>query len=222
VHQPARTPDAPSSRTRVKRLAPRARYDRETLHAILDEALVCHVAFLRDGAPSMVPSVFVRQGDAVYLHGSTGNRAFRAVASGAEVCIEVTLLDGLVLARSAFHHSMNYRSAVIYGRGAEVVDAEEKLAALHATVEHVCPGRWTDVRAPSADELMRTLVVKVPLDEASAKVRTGGPVDDEPDHALGCWAGQLPLRLAPDAPIPDALLRPGLDLPPYLRAWRQR
>jgi nitroimidazol reductase NimA-like FMN-containing flavoprotein (pyridoxamine 5'-phosphate oxidase superfamily) len=218
MHNPAAA-GAPTPRTRVKR-GERARYDRSALDAILDEALVCHVAFLREGAPSVIPMLYARWGDALYLHGSTANRALRAVAAGDEVCVEVALLDGLVLARSAFHTSVNYRSAMLYARGAPVADPAERLEALRRIVEKACPGRWADVRPPSREELLRTLVVKLPLDEASAKVRAGDPLDDEPDHALGCWAGQLPLRLVAGEPVADARLRAGIEPPAYLRAWR--
>lgn len=217
----AAAPTAPSPRTRVKRGPTRARYDRETVHAILDEGLVCQVGFLRDGTPSVVPSAYTRWGESVYLHGSSANRAFRAVASGEEVCLSVTLLDGIVLARSAFHTSMNYRSVVVYGRGGVVHDAAEKLEALRRTVEHACPGRWDEVRAPDDAEFARVLVVKVPIAEASAKVRAGDPVDDEADLALEVWAGHLPLRLAPGAPVADALLPAGREAPAYVRGWRR-
>jgi nitroimidazol reductase NimA-like FMN-containing flavoprotein (pyridoxamine 5'-phosphate oxidase superfamily) len=179
------------------------------------------VGFLREGAPSVLPTVFARRDAALYLHGSTANRAFRSVASGEEVCIEVTLLDGIVLARSAFHHSVNYRSVVIYGRGSAVTDEAEKLEALRRIVEHACPGRWREVRPPSPEELVRTLVVKVPIDEASAKVRRGGPVDDEADLAAGCWAGVLPLHVAPAAPEADALLPGGVPVPDSVSGWRR-
>jgi nitroimidazol reductase NimA-like FMN-containing flavoprotein (pyridoxamine 5'-phosphate oxidase superfamily) len=218
---PERDSPPPSPRTRVKRRPQRGRYDRATRDAILDEALVCHVGFVHQGAPSVIPTAFVRWDDAVYLHGSPANRAFLAVASGAEVCVEATLVDAVVLARSAFHTSMNYRSVVVYGRGRAVQDPPEKEEALRRLVEKVCPGRWADVRWPSAEELAGTLVVAVPLLEASAKVRAEGPVDDEADHALDCWAGQLPLRLLPGEPVDDALLRAGIPRPGYLKSWRR-
>lgn len=213
-------PAAPSARTRVKRLPARADYTRETIHAVLDEALVCHVGFVHEGSPRVIPSAFARAGDFVYLHGSTANRMLRSLCRG-EACITVTLLDGLVLARSAFHHSVNYRSVVIFGRGEEVGDPAEKLEALRLTVEHLVPGRWNDVRAPHAEELLRTCVVRVPIDEASAKLRRGDPIDDEADHALDCWAGQIPLALAPQPPRDDARLRAGIAAPAYARDYRR-
>ncbi|MDP9452537.1 MAG: pyridoxamine 5'-phosphate oxidase family protein [Actinomycetota bacterium] len=193
----------PSARTRVRRQADRGRYDRETIVAILDEALVCHVGFAVDGRPWVVPTAFARIDDHVYLHGATGNVALRALAAGAEVCLTVTLLDGLVLARSAFHHSMNYRSVMVFGRAQPVTDTEEKRLALLALVDHVVAGRSQATRLPTAQELRATLVVKLPIDEASAKVRTGGPVDEPGDYQLPHWAGVIPLDLVRGAPRPD-------------------
>ena len=209
---------APSARTVVKRRPARAVYERDAIHAILDEAFFCHVGFVHQGSPRIIPCVYARQGDVLYLHGSTANRMLRSITTG-EVCITVTLLDGLVLARSAFHNSVSYRSVVIYGRGEAVTNGEEKLAALKRTVEHVIPGRWKEVRQPSREELLQTLVVRVPLAEASAKIRLGDPIDEEADHALDCWAGVIPMRLAAQDPVADALLRPGIPVPAYATAY---
>jgi len=211
---------APSARTTLKRGPSRAVYETEAIYAILDEAFICDVGFVYQDSPRVIPCVFARSGDVLYLHGSTANRMLRSIAEG-EVCISVTLLDGLVLARSAFHHSVNYRSVVIYGRGEAVTDPEEKAEALRLTVEHTIPGRWGDVRPPNPEESLRTLVVRVPLDEASAKVRAGDPVDDEEDYALDCWAGVIPLRSAPLAPVDDASLRAGIRPPGYAADYRR-
>lgn len=196
-------PPPPTERATVRRLADRGRYDAETIHAILDEGLICHVGFVVDGRPWAVPTAYARVDDHIYLHGAVGNFALRALAGGAEACITVTLLDGLVLARSAFHHSMNYRSVMAFGRGEAVTDEAEKEAAVLAIVEHLVPGRLTDTRPPAAKELRATLVVRFPLHEASAKVRTGGPIDDPDDMALPHWAGVIPLSMVQGPPVPD-------------------
>ena len=195
-----------TDRTRVRRLPARASYDRAVIDSILDEALVCHVGFAVEGQPYVIPTVHARAGDRLYLHGSAASRMLRTLAGGVEVCVTVTLLDGVVLARSAFHHSLNYRSVVILGTATALTDPDEKLAALERIVEHVAPGRSAEVRPPNAQELRATLVLAVPVTEASAKIRAGGPLDDEDDYALPCWAGVIPLRLTPLAPVPDARL----------------
>jgi uncharacterized protein len=209
---------APSPRSAIRRLPERAAYERETIQAILDEGLVCHVGFVADQQPFVIPCVYGRIGDRLYLHGSSASRMLRALAEGGAVCVTVTLLDGLVLARSAFHHSMNYRSVVVLGTAAPVTDAEERLAALRAIVEHVVPGRWGEARRPSARELAQTLVVSLPTDEASAKLRRGPPLDDADDLELPVWAGELPLRMAAGEPVADPALRPGIAPP----AWALR
>jgi hypothetical protein len=191
-----------TDRTRVRRLPTRGDYDSATIHAILDEALVCHVGFVVEGAPVVIPTIHWRQGDHLYFHGSAASRTLRSLREGVEACVTATLLDGLVLARSAFHHSMNYRSVVVFGR-ARVVEGEEKLRALDALVEHVIRGRSKEVRAANEIELKQTLVLALPIAEASAKIRTGGPIDDEEDYALPVWAGVLPLKLVPQEPIAD-------------------
>ena len=192
-----------TERTTVKRLAKRGVYDRETVYAILDEALICHAGFVVDGAPVVIPTIHWRQGDTLYFHGSAASRMLRSLRDGVEACVTVTLLDGLVIARSAFHHSMNYRSAVVFGTAREVTEREEKLRALDALVEHVVKGRSAETRPANEKELRQTMVLALPIEEASAKVRTGGPVDDEEDYALPYWAGVVPLRLAYGDPVAD-------------------
>jgi uncharacterized protein len=209
----------PTPRTTVRRLPDRARYDADSVRAILDEGLVCHVGFVDEGQPFVIPSTYARLGDRVVVHGSAASRMIRALAGGTAACVTVTLLDGLVLARSAFHHSMNYRSVVVVGVASEITDPAEKARALDAIVDHVAPGRLGEVRAPSPLELKATRVVWLPLSEASAKVRTGPPKDDEEDHALDCWAGELPLRLVALDPVPDPLLRPGIAPSPAVSRW---
>ncbi|MCU1350371.1 MAG: flavin-nucleotide-binding protein [Acidobacteria bacterium] len=210
-----------TERTTVKRLARRGAYDRDTIEAIIDEALLCHVGFNVDGKPVVIPTIHTRVGDQLYFHGSAASRMLRTLKNGIEACVTVTLLDGLVLARSAFHHSMNYRSAVVFGTAREVTDREEKLRVLDALVEHVCRGRSVDVRAPNESELRQTLVLALPIEEASAKIRTGGPVDDEEDYALGMWAGVLPLALVPGEAIADERLAGGVAVPEYVRSYRR-
>lgn len=209
---------AATDRTRLRRLPKRGSYDRATIHAILDEALVCHVGFVVDGAPVVIPTIHWREGDTLYVHGSAASRMLRSLREGVDACVTVTLVDGLVLARSAFHHSMNYRSVVVFGR-ARVVEGDEKLRALESLVEHVVRGRAREVRAPNEPELRQTMVLALPLEEASAKIRTGGPVDDEEDYALPVWAGVLPLVLTPGAPVADQGVE--AEVPDYLRAYRR-
>jgi nitroimidazol reductase NimA-like FMN-containing flavoprotein (pyridoxamine 5'-phosphate oxidase superfamily) len=209
----------PSDRTTVKRLPKRAAYDRATIHRILDEGMVCHVAFLVDGQPVVIPTVYVRVGDHLYLHGSPASRMLRALAAGGSVCVAVTLTDGLVLARSAFHHSVNYRSVVLYGTASAVEDPVHKAEFLQCLSEHLIPGRWADVRWPSPQELRQTLVVSIPIEDASAKVRTGPPLDDEGDYALPAWAGVVPLRMVAGEPVPDPRLSPGIAPPPYAAGY---
>jgi len=191
-----------TERTRVRRIAERGNYETATIHAILDEALLCHVGFVVDGRPVVIPTIHWRDGETLYFHGSAASRMLRSLRGGVEACVTVTLLDGLVLARSAFHHSMNYRSVVIFGTAREVSE-DEKLRALEALVEHVVRGRSKDVRGPNVKELRQTLVLAMPIEEASAKIRTGGPVDEDEDYALPIWAGVLPLQLTPGEPIVD-------------------
>ncbi len=209
----------PSDRARVRRKADRGRYDWDTLAAILDEGFVCHVGVVLDGAPVVIPMAYCRIDHDLYLHGANANATLRGLAAGA-VCVTVTLVDGLVLSRSAFHHSINYRSAVCFGRAERVDDPDEKGRALTAIVEHLVPGRSTDTRPPSPEELRATLVVRLGLSETSAKVRTGPPIEDPADLALDHWAGVLPLDVVPGEPVTD---RPADREPPpvpaYLEAW---
>jgi nitroimidazol reductase NimA-like FMN-containing flavoprotein (pyridoxamine 5'-phosphate oxidase superfamily) len=205
--------------TTLRRRPARASYDRAAVAAILDEAIYCHVSYQVDGQPFCIPMIHARMEDALYIHGAAANRSLRALRDGASACVNVTLLDGLVLGRSAFHTSVNYRSVVVFGRGEEVTAAEEKLAAMRAIVESAVPQRWPDVRTPTPQELDMTLVVKIPLTEVSAKVRSGPPVDDEADYALPCWAGVIPLRQTPGAPIDDPRLSPGLSAPSYATGY---
>lgn len=208
-----------SNRTTVRRIPARGVYDRALINAVLDEALICHVGFVDDGQPFVMPTIHARFDDQLVLHGSRGSRMLRTLASGAPACITVTLLDGLVLARSAFHHSMNYRSVVVLGKGVEVTDRETKLAMLDRLVEHVVPGRTADARGPDDNEFEATMVVALPIDECSAKVRTGPPGDEEADYALDVWAGLIPLSVAPGEPIDDPLLREGIPQPKYARSY---
>jgi nitroimidazol reductase NimA-like FMN-containing flavoprotein (pyridoxamine 5'-phosphate oxidase superfamily) len=205
-----------TERTTVRRLAKRGVYDREAIHSILDEGMICHVGFVADAQAVVIPTIYVRVGESVCMHGSPASRMLKALAAGAPACVTVTLVDGLVLARSAFHHSMNYRSVVLFGTAEAVEDPQRKNEILYALSEHVIRGRWADVRAPSAHELRGTMVVSIPIREASAKVRTGPPLDDEADYALPAWAGVLPLRLCAGEPVPDARLAPGISAPAYV------
>ena len=211
----------PTRRTTVRRLPDRARYDTDSVHAILDEGLVCHVGFVDQGQPFVIPTTYARVADRLVVHGSAASRMVKALAAGAPTCVTVTLLDGLVMARSGFHHSMNYRSVVVVGVAEEITDPDEKARALDAIVDHVAPGRVAEVRRPSGLELRATRVVSLSLAEASAKVRTGPPKDDEEDYALGCWAGVLPLRLVALEPVPDPLLRHGIGPSATVARWRR-
>jgi nitroimidazol reductase NimA-like FMN-containing flavoprotein (pyridoxamine 5'-phosphate oxidase superfamily) len=208
-----------SERTTVKRLPKRGVYERDTVNAILDEALVCHVGFARDGQPYVIPTSYARVGDVLYIHGSAASRMLRALAGGIPVCVTVTLLDGLVLARSTFHHSMNYRSAVILGMARLVDDPAEKSRALEAIVEHIVPGRSAEARAPNPNELAATSVLALNIEEASAKIRTGPPIDDAEDMDRSVWAGVLPLRLTPQTPVPDAALAAAIGVPGYVSGY---
>lgn len=200
----------------------RGTYERKTINAILDEALICHVGFLLDGEPIVLPTTHARVEDLLYLHGAVTNHMLKSLHGGAPLCVTATLIDGLVLARSAFRHSMNYRSVVVLGHGREVSDAAEKRRAMAALVEHVLPGRSALVRAPSPEELNATTLLALPITEASAKVRTGPPLDVEADQARPGWAGVLPLQLSALAPLPDPQLPPGTPLPPGLVPWSRR
>ena len=210
-----------TERTRLKRLPKRGRFDRDVINAILDEAFFCHVGFVVDGQPYVIPTGFARIGDDLMIHGSSASRMMRNLASGVDVCVTATLVDGLVLARSAFHHSVNYRSVVVLGR-AELVEGDEaKNAALEAFTEHIIRGRWADVRWPTELELKATTVLRLPITEASAKIRTGDPVDDDEDYALDVWAGVLPLRIEAGTPIDDTKLNSGIEVPEYVSKYKR-
>ncbi len=208
-----------TERNTVRRLPQRGHYERATVNAILDEGFVCHVGFVADGQPFVIPTGYARAGDTLYLHGSRASRMLQALRAGGELCVTVTLVDGLVLARSAFHHSINYRSVVVFGRARVVEDEAEKLAALRAFTEQVVPGRWAEVRVPSRQELNATTVLAIALAEAVAKVRTGPPVDDEADYALAVWAGELPLQLTAGPPIADPRLPADIAPPEYVLTY---
>jgi nitroimidazol reductase NimA-like FMN-containing flavoprotein (pyridoxamine 5'-phosphate oxidase superfamily) len=210
----------PSERTTVKRKPQRADYDRATIDKVLDEGLICHVGFAVDGQTFVLPMIHVRVGDKIYLHGSPASRTLQALAQGAESCLTVTLLDGLVLARSAMHHSMNYRSVVLFGNASVVDNPRDKSAALRALTEHLIPGRWADVRGPTDQELRQTMVLSMAIQEASAKVRTGPPLDDEADYELPVWAGVVPLRLTAGSPLADSRLKPGVPPPEYATRYQ--
>jgi nitroimidazol reductase NimA-like FMN-containing flavoprotein (pyridoxamine 5'-phosphate oxidase superfamily) len=212
-------PQMPTSRTRVVREAERAVYDREAAYQILDEGFLCHVGFVADGQPFVIPTSYGRKDDSLYIHGSAASRMLRNLKDGVAVCITVTLLDGLVFARSIFNHSMNYRSVVILGTATLVDDPQEKIEALHALSEHILPGRWADSRQPNERELKATSILRVPIEEFSAKVRTGPPIDDEPDYAFPTWAGVVPLEMTAGAPIDDPRLDPAYEVPGYARNY---
>jgi len=212
-------PYTPTPRTRLVREPQRAVYDRAAVYEILDEAFICHVGFVVDGQPFVIPTGFGRSGDNLYIHGSAASRMLRRVDEGIPVCVTVTLLDGLVLARSTFNHSMNYRSAVILGTIHAVTDPAEKVEALRLLSEHILPGRWAESRQPNEKELKATMVLRLPIEEFSAKVRKGPPLDDEEDLAFPVWAGVIPLSLVAGDPIDDPQLEPGLEPPSYARAY---
>jgi uncharacterized protein len=208
----------PTDRTTLKRLPKRGQYDHEIVYRILDEAFICHVGFLSEGKPVVIPTAYARIGQDLYIHGSAASRMLRSLEEGIDVCLTVTLVDGLVLARSAFHHSINYRSVVIFGTARIVGEPAEKLTALHAFTDHIVPGRWQEVRPPNESELRATIVLKLPLIEVSAKVRTGPPIDDEEDYELHVWAGVVPLTIKADIPIDDERLN-GIEPPDYVRNY---
>jgi nitroimidazol reductase NimA-like FMN-containing flavoprotein (pyridoxamine 5'-phosphate oxidase superfamily) len=212
------SPHAPSARTRVRRMPARGHYDAPTVHAILDAGLICHVGYVIDGQPYVTPTGYWREGDRVYWHGSSASRMLRQQKEGIPVCFTVTHLDGIVFARSGFHHSMNYRSVMALGTAETVEGDPAKLAALEAFSERIAPGRWQEIRPPTVQELKGTTILHMDLEEASAKIRTGAPVDDEPDYALPCWAGVLPIRVAAGTPQPDARLPADIAAPAYLRS----
>jgi uncharacterized protein len=210
-----------TDRTKLKRLPKRGHFDRETVYGILDEGFICHVGFAPGGQPVVIPTGYARVDDKLYIHGSQASRMLKTLAGGVDACVTVTIIDGLVLARSAFHHSMNYRSVVVFGRATLIEERDEKNAALLALSEHIIRGRWNDVREPTEQELKATTVLSLPLAEASAKIRTGPPLDDEEDYALPIWAGVVPLRLEAGEPIPDPRLSAEIGVPGYARNYER-
>jgi nitroimidazol reductase NimA-like FMN-containing flavoprotein (pyridoxamine 5'-phosphate oxidase superfamily) len=207
---------------RIKRKPMRGRYDRETIHQILDEALICHIGFVEKGQPFVIPINFARIGDTLAFHGAGPSRLLKHIQAGLPVCVEVTVVDGLVLARSAFHHSINYRSVVVFGTGRIVKDRSEKMAALAAISEHIIPGRWREVRPPTLKEMNATSVVCIQIDQASAKVRTGPPEDDPADYTLPVWAGVLPLEETALTPVRDELMTQDIPAPGYVTRYSRR
>lgn len=205
----------PTVRTKVKRIPKRGNFDRETIYSILDEAFICHIGFSIEEQTFVIPTAYGRRGDTLYVHGSAASRMMREMSKEIDVCVTVTLVDGLVLARSAFHHSMNYRSVVIFGKAELVTEESEKFEALRLFTEHILPNRWNEIRAPNAKELKGTTVLKLEINEASAKIRTGDPVDDAEDYELNIWAGVIPLKIEAGKPIGDAKLREGISVPEY-------
>jgi uncharacterized protein len=210
-----------TERTKLKRLPKRGHFDRETVYGILDEGFICHVGFAPQGQPFVIPTGYARVDDKLYIHGSQASRMLRTLSGGLDACVTVTIVDGLVLARSAFHHSMNYRSVVIFGRATIIEDRTAKMAALVALSEHIVRGRWADVREPNEEEFIKTTVLELPLVEASAKIRTGPPLDDEEDYALPIWAGVIPLSLQAGEPINDPRLPEEIEVPDYARKYKR-
>lgn len=208
-----------TTRTRMQRLPKRGHYDRETIHRILDEALICHVGFVEHGQPFVIPINFARVEDTIVLHGAKASRLLKHIEAGNPICIEATIVDGLVLARSVFHHSVNYRSVVLFGTGKAVTEEQEKMAALEAVTEHLIPGRWKEARLPNRKELHATRVVSIQIDEASAKIRVGPPGDEAEDYSLPVWAGLLPLQEKPLAPIRDEVQSDAVRLPDYIAGY---
>ncbi|MGD1024800.1 MAG: pyridoxamine 5'-phosphate oxidase family protein [Candidatus Sulfotelmatobacter sp.] len=215
-------PYTPTARTRLVREADRAVYDREAAYRILDEGFLCHVGFVVDDQPFVIPTSYGRHGDSLYIHGSAASRMLRQIRNGVTVCVTVTLLDGLVLARSIFNHSMNYRSVVILGRATLVDDPEEKIEALRLLSEHIIPGRWADSRQPNERELKATSVLRLPIEEFSAKIRTGPVVDDEEDYSFPVWAGVVPLEMKAGTPIDDSRLDLGREVPAYAKHYSRK
>ncbi|MDT4954209.1 MAG: uncharacterized protein QOJ02_2347 [Acidobacteriota bacterium] len=209
----------PTERTTLKRLPKRGNFEREAVNKILDEGFVCHVGFVVEGRPVVIPTGYGRSGDKLYIHGSAASRMLKALSEGIDVCVTVTLLDALVLARSAFHHSLNYRSVVVFGRARIVEDEGEKMEALRVFTDHVMRGRWEESRQPNQKELRATTVLSLSLVEASAKIRTGPPIDDEEDMTRDVWAGELPLRVTAGEAVPDPQLQAGIELPQYIRDY---
>lgn len=211
----------PTQRTQVHRLPERGHYDRETVYAILDEALICHLGYAVNGRPRVIPTMHARIDDTLYMHGSAASGTLKALKEGIDVCVAATIVDGLVMARSSFHSSINYRSVIVYGRGHEVTDRNEILLAAHAITEHALAGRGDEARVPNDSEIKQTTFLALPIDEASAKIRIGPPKDDQEDYALPIWAGIIPIRTIADPPIDDPLLAPGISPPPSVTEYRR-
>ncbi len=211
-----------TKRTKLKRIPKRGNFERAAIYQILDEAFVCHVGFAANNLPFVIPTSFARIGDRLVIHGSAASRMMRALKEEIDVCVTVTLVDALVLARSAFHHSMNYRSVVVFGKAKIISDEREKYAALKAFTEHIVPGRWAEIRPPSKNELKGTTVLSLALTEASAKIRAGGPVDDEEDYEMDVWAGILPLGIEIGAPVADERLKTGVAVPPNVLNYTRK
>jgi nitroimidazol reductase NimA-like FMN-containing flavoprotein (pyridoxamine 5'-phosphate oxidase superfamily) len=211
-----------TGKNKIQRLPKRGRYDRETIYQILDEALICHVGFVENKQPYVIPINFARVGDTIFLHGAKASRLLKHIEAGHPVCVEATLVDGLVLARSVFHHSVNYRSVVLFGKGRKVDDEQEKLAALEAVTEHLIPGRWSEARLPNRKEMNATSVVSIKIDQASAKVRSGPPGDEEADYELPIWAGVLPLEEMSLTPVKDERMIRDVAVPGYVARYSRK
>ena len=207
-----------SNRNRVKRISNNSDYSKETVHAIIDEALFCHLGIIHDGEPVVIPTIHARMGDQIVFHGSNASRLLK-ISNNNEICVTITLLDGLVMARSLFNSSMNYRSAVIFGKGEIIKDHDERMAALKSITDHIAPGRWDDARQPNNSELKQTSVVRMPIDEASAKISMGPPDDEDEDYALDYWAGVIPINQTYGEPESDPILQEGITIPDYLKNY---
>lgn len=210
-----------TEKTKLKRLPKRGHFDRETVYKILDEAFICHVGFTVGNQPFVIPTAYGRKDDLLYIHGSAASRMMKNLSNGIDVCVTVTLLDGLVLARSAFHHSVNYRSVVIFGKAESVSEESEKFEALRIFTEHIIPNRWDEIREPNAKELKGTTVLRLPITEASAKMRAGNPIDDDEDMSLNVWAGVIPIKLNSENPINDDLLPNHIEVPDYVKNYKR-
>ena len=207
-----------SNRNRVKRISNKSDYSKETVHAIIDEALFCHLGIIHDGKPVVIPTIHARMGDHIVFHGSNASRLLK-ISNNNEICVTITLLDGLVMARSLFNSSMNYRSAVIFGKGEIIKDHNERMAAFKSITDHIAPGRWDDARQPNNSELKQTSVVRMPIDEASAKISMGPPDDEDEDYALDYWAGVIPINQTYGEPESDPILQEGITIPIYLKNY---
>jgi len=211
-----------TEKTKLKRLPKRGNFDRETVYQILDEAFVCHVGFKVENQPFVIPTAYGRKDDVLYIHGSAASRMMKNLATEIDICVTVTILDGLVLARSAFHHSVNYRSVVIFGKAELVTEESEKFEALRIFTEHIIPNRWNEIREPNAKELKATTVLRLPITEASAKMRFGNPIDDDEDMSLNVWAGVIPIELTAQSPISDDLLAKNIEMPDHVKNYRRK